>query len=186
MMEKPVLYGIMAEFATAEATTAAVQAAYAAGYRRMEAYSPYPVPALADALRFQRTYLPTLALLGGLVGCLGGFFMQYYFNAISYPLNVGGRPLDSWPSFIPVTFELTILAAVLSTFIGVFALNRLPMLHHPVWNVERFARASHDRFFLCIEACDPNFHHERTRQFLAVFSPEEVTDVPAFTSDQSA
>ena len=185
MTEKPVLYGIMAQFATAEAATLAVEAAYREGYRGMEAYSPYPVPQLADALRFRRTYLPPLELLGGIVGGGGGLFMQYYFNAVNYPLNVGGRPLDSWPAFIPVTFELTILAAVLFAFIGLFALNRLPRLHHPVWNVEHFERATQDRFFVCIEARDPRFHRELTRQFLAELQPEEVTDVPAYPSDQT-
>lgn len=183
MTEKPVLYGILAQFATAEATIAAVEAAYRAGYRRLEAYSPYPVPQLADALRFRRTHLPAIVLFGGLVGGGGALFMQYYFNAVNYPLNVGGRPLGSWPAFIPVTFELTILAAVVCSFIGLMALNRLPRLHHPLWEVEHFERATQDRFFVCIEARDPQFHPERTRRFLTDQQPEEVTDVPAYPSD---
>lgn len=176
---KPALYGVMAEFTTAEATVAAVAAAYREGYRRIDAYSPYPVPELAEALHFRRTPIPGIVFFGALFGCVGGYFMQYYFNVISYPLNVGGRPLHSWPAFIPVTFELTILAAVLAAFTGVLLLNRLPELHHPVWNLDRFARASQDRFFVCIESGDPMFDPERTRQLLTRLGAEAVEDVPA-------
>jgi hypothetical protein len=173
------VYGVMAEFQSAEATVTAIMAARRAGYLHMEAYSPYPVPALADALGVRRTFVPTIVLCGGLLGCVTGYFMQYYFNAVSYPVNVGGRPLNSWPSFIPVTFELTILFAVFAALIGTFALCRLPRLDHPLWNVDRFSRVSRDRFFLCIESTDPKFDPVETRRFLLSLQPEEVTDVPA-------
>ncbi len=143
----------------------------------MEAYSPYPIPELAEALHFRRTFVPSIVLGGGLFGCFGGFLLQYYLNAVNYPINVGGRPLDSWPSFIPVTFELTVLCAVLSAMIGMFALNGLPRLDHPLWNVDTFLRATQDRFFLCIEAADPNFDAQATRRFLVSLKAEEVIDV---------
>jgi len=177
MSERPRLYGLLAEFADQETLVAAVDAAYEQGYRSMEAYSPYPVPRLAEALRFRRTWVPTIVLVGGLFGCFGGFFLQYYLMAVDYPLNVGGRPLNSWPSFIPVTFELTVLCAVLSAVVGMFALNGLPQLDHPLWNSERFTLVTRDRFFLCIEARDPKFDLDATRAFLLALKAQEVTDV---------
>ena len=120
----------------------------------MDAYSPFPVDGLAEAIGFSRTRVPLIVLIGGLIGCVGGFYLQYWVAVIDYPINIGGRPLNSWPSFIPVTFELTILIASLFAFFGVLALNRLPMPYHPVFNVERFELASRNRFFLCIEAVD--------------------------------
>jgi len=160
------MFGLMAEFDSPEALLAAARAAFANGFRRMDAYSPFPVEGLAEAIGFHRTRVPLIVLIGGILGCLGGFYLQYWVSVIDYPINVGGRPLNSWPSFIPVTFELTILVAALSAFFGVLALNGLPMPYHPVFNVERFQLASRNRFFLCIEARDPKFDVDGTRKFL--------------------
>ena len=171
------LYGLMAEFEQPEELLAATRRAYAAGYRQMDAYSPFPVAELAEALGFHHTRLPLLVLIGGLLGCVGGFFLQYYAAVIDYPINIGGRPLNSWPSFIPITFELTILIAALFAVLGMLALNGLPMPYHPVFNVPRFELATHDHFFLCIEARDPLFDAQQTRQFLATLGAREVTDV---------
>jgi hypothetical protein len=156
----------MAEFDSPEALLEAGRRAFAAGFRKMDAYSPFPVDGLAEAIGFHHTRVPLIVLIGGIIGCLGGFYLQYWVAVIDYPINIGGRPLNSWPSFIPVTFELTILIAALFAFFGVLALNRLPMPYHPVFNVERFQLASRNRFFLCIEAVDSNFEPERTRRFL--------------------
>ncbi|HLN83177.1 MAG TPA: DUF3341 domain-containing protein [Candidatus Binatia bacterium] len=165
-MAKLPIYGLMAEFDSPEALLKASHRAFAEGFRRMDAYSPFPVDGLAEAIGFHRTRVPLIVLIGGLLGCVGGFWLQYWVSVIDYPINIGGRPLNSWPSFIPVTFELTILLAALAAFFGVLALNRLPMPYHPVFNVERFELASRNRFFLCIEAADTNFELERTRRFL--------------------
>ena len=160
------IYGLMAEFDSPEALVAAARSAFAAGFRKMDGYSPFPVDGLAEALGFHRTRVPLIVLIGGIIGCLGGFFLQYWASVIDYPINVGGRPLNSWPAFVPVTFELTILVAALSAFLGVLALNGLPMPYHPVFNVDRFELASRNRFFLCIESGDPKFDHDATRKFL--------------------
>jgi ActD protein len=165
-MAKLPIYGLMAEFDSPEALLKASHRAFAEGFRRMDAYSPFPVDGLAEAIGFHRTRVPLIVLIGGLLGCVGGFWLQYWVSVIDYPINIGGRPLNSWPSYIPVTFELTILLAALAAFFGVLALNRLPMPYHPVFNVERFELASRNRFFLCIEAADTNFELERTRRFL--------------------
>ncbi|MBM3225582.1 MAG: DUF3341 domain-containing protein [Candidatus Tectomicrobia bacterium] len=177
MPEQPPLYGLMAEFLQPHEVVVAAQRAYAEGYRRMDAYSPFPVEGLAEAIGFQKTRLPLVVLIGGIIGCLGGFYMQYYASVIDYPLNIGGRPLNSWPSFVPVTFEMTILLAALSAVFGMLALNGLPMPYHPVFNVQRFEQATRDRFFLCIEAIDPRFDREATRRFLESVGAQEVTEV---------
>jgi hypothetical protein len=156
----------MAEFDSPETLLEASRRAFAEGFRRMDAYSPFPVDGLAEAIGFPRTRVPLIVLIGGIVGCIGGFWLQYWVSVIDYPINIGGRPLNSWPSFIPVTFELTILLAALAAFFSVLGLNRLPMPYHPVFNVERFELASRNRFFLCIEAADKKFELERTRRFL--------------------
>ena len=165
-MAKLPIYGLMAEFDSPEALLEAAHRVFAAGFRKIDAYSPFPVDGLAEAIGFHYTRVPLIVLIGGINGCLGGFYLQYWVAAIDYPINIGGRPFNSWPSFIPVTFELTILIASLFAFFGVLALNRLPMPYHPVFNVERFELASRNRFFLCIEAVDSKFELERTRRFL--------------------
>jgi hypothetical protein len=164
----------MAEFTGPDELLQAAKAAYDAGYRRMDAYSPLPVEGLAEALGFRRTSVPLIVLVMGLLGCMGGFLLQYWISAIDYPLNVGGRPYNSWPAFVPVTFELTILCAAFGALVGMLVLNGLPMPYHPVFNVTRFAQATRDRFFLCIEAVDPNFDRERTKVFLESLTPSPV------------
>jgi hypothetical protein len=143
----------------------------------MDAYSPFPVDGVAEALGFQHTRLPLLVLIGGILGCLGGYLLQYWIAVVDYPINVGGRPFHSWPAFIVVTFELTILVAALFAVLGMLALNGLPMPYHPVFHVPRFALASRDRFFLCIETRDPQFEPEKTRQFLEGCQPYAVSEV---------
>jgi len=172
------LYGLMAEYDEPEELLQATQRAYTAGYRRMDAYSPFPVDGLSEALGFTRPKLPLLVLGGGVIGAIGGYMLQYYTSVISYPLNIGGRPFHSWPAFIPVTFETTILVAGVTAVLGMLAMNGLPRPHHPVFNVERFERASSDQFFLCIETQDVQFDYESTKQFLLSTSPREVADVP--------
>jgi len=171
------LHGLMAEFAGPEELVAAARRAYAAGYRRMDAYSPFPVEGLSDAIGFRRTWVPWLVLGGGLIGVTAGFALQYWTSVFAYPLNVGGRPLVSLPAYVPVMFELMILLAAFAAVGGMLALNRLPEPYHPVFNVSRFARASQDGFFLCIEASDPRFDLQRTRRFLQELQPIEVYDV---------
>jgi hypothetical protein len=170
-------YGLMAEFATPEQLLEAAQHTHDAGYRRIDAFAPFPIEGLAHAVGFQRSRLPLVVLLAGIVGGCSGFALQYYAAAVSYPLNVGGKPYNSWPMFIPVTFELTILFASLAAVFGMLAMNGLPTPYHPVFNVRRFALASRDRFFLCIKARDPMFDPELTRKFMMTLNPREVVDI---------
>jgi hypothetical protein len=167
----------MAEFDGPNELLAATRAAYDAGYRRMDAYSPFPVEELSDAIGFRNTRLPLIVLAGGILGGVLGFGLQYWCSAVNYPINVGGRPLNSWPAFIPITFELTVLIASLSAVVGLILLNGLPSPYHPVFNVPRFELASRDRFFLCIESSDPKFDRAATRHFLQALHPREVADV---------
>ena len=167
----------MAEFADPNELVAAARRAHQEGYRRMDAYSPLPIEELHEAIGFPQTKLPLIVLIGGVVGCVSGYLLQFWVSTMAYPLNVGGKPLHSWPAFIPVTFECTILGAALSAVLGMLALNGLPMPYHPVFNVPRFALASRNRFFLCIEATDPKFDVEDTRRFLETLNPLEVTTV---------
>ena len=177
MTEKLPIYGLMADFENPQDLFKAASNAYDAGYRRMDAYSPMPIEGLAEAIGFHRTWLPYLVLLGGILGGLAGYLLQYYTMVIDYPINVGGRPLHSWPAFIPVTFEMTILAASVTAVLGMLALNGLPMPYHPVFNVPKFEMASQTRFFLCIESRDPKFRPEATREFLESLNPAEVNEV---------
>lgn len=172
------VYGVMAEFSDPTSIVVAARRAKEAGYRKMDAYTPFPIEELAEALGYKsRGRLPKIVLAGGAIGCFGGFLLQYWCAAIAYPLNVGGRPLNSWPSFIPITFETTVLCAALSAVLGMLALNGLPMPHHPVFNVPEFALATRDKFFLCIEAQDPRFELEQTKRFLEGLGPVKVFDV---------
>jgi hypothetical protein len=177
METKPKLYGLMAEFDSPTDVVEAARATYDAGYRRINAYSPYPIEELSEAIGFHSTRLPLIVLIGGIIGGLIGYGLQYYVAVIDYPINVGGRPFHSWPSFIPITFEMTILFAALSAVFGMLALNKLPQPYHPVFNAERFALASRDRFFLVIEANDPKFDADKARDFLKTLNPKEVVDV---------
>ena len=176
-MKSPIVYGLMAEFENPTALVAATERAHHEGYRCMDAYSPFPIEELHEALGMHHSRLPLIVLIGGIVGGVGGYSLQYWVSAVAYPLNVGGKPLHSWPAFIPVTFECTILVAALSAVLGMLALNGLPQPYHPVFNVPRFALASRNRFFLCIESKDPKFDVERTRRFLETLGPREVTAV---------
>jgi Protein of unknown function (DUF3341) len=171
------VYGLMAEFRTHEELLAAAERSYAEGYRSMDAYSPFPVEGLAKAIGRRWTAVPLIVLVCGIIGGLGGYFMQWYAAVMDYPINIGGRPLHSWPAFIPITFELTVLCASLSAIIGMLALNRLPQPYHPVFNVPEFRRASVDRFFLCIESSDPKFEARATRAFLEKLMPERISEV---------
>ena len=173
----PPLYGLMAEFDSPDALVVASRRAYEAGYRQLDAYTPFPIEELHEALDIHRTRVPLLVLIGGIVGGLTGYGLEYWVSTTAYPLNIGGRPLHSWPSFIPVTFEMTVLFAALTAVLGMLALNRLPMPYHPVFNAPRFALATRDRFFLCIEAADAKFDAAATRCFLESCNPREVTDV---------
>jgi hypothetical protein len=173
----PRIYGLMAEFEDATALVAATERAHEAGYKRMDAYSPFPIEELHHAMGSPHSRLPLIVLIGGIVGCLGGFFLQYWASAVAYPINVGGRPLNSWPAFIPVTFECTILVAALAAVLGMLGLNGLPTPYHPVFNVERFALASRSRFFLVIESKDRRFRLEDTREFLVTLHPRDIWTV---------
>jgi len=167
----------MAEFDTPRELVAAARAAREAGFTKMDAYSPFPIHEMDAALGIKRSILSFLIFGGGVIGAIGGLGLQYYTHVIDYPLNVGGRPYFSLPSFIPITFECTVLAASLTAVIGMFILNGLPQPYHPVFNVPRFALASREKFFLTIESADPKFDHDETRQFLQGLNAREVIDV---------
>jgi hypothetical protein len=171
------IYGVMGEFGDPAELIHAVEKIREAGYRRVNAYSPFPVEGLSEAMGLKHNMVPLICLLGGLTGGIGGFFFQYWVNVIAYPINIGGRPLNSWPAFIPVTFELTILGASLAAVFGMLALNKLPQPHHPVFNVHRFTHASSDRFFVCIEAKDPKFHLEEVARLLQEVHAHHITEV---------
>ena len=176
-MRGPRLYGLMAEFESPQALVEATRKTHQAGYRRIDAYSPYPIEALTEALDIHDRKLPAVVLGGGIVGGLCGYALCYWCSVIAYPLNVGGKPFNSVPAFIVPTFETTILCAAFAAVLGMLALNGLPMPYHPVFNAPRFALASRDRFFLCIEARDPKFDHDTTWAFLSKLEPTAVMDV---------
>ena len=175
-MIKPV-YGVIAEFDSPTALVNAARATREKGFRKFDAYSPFPIEELTDALHLHKNKLPLIVLIGGIVGGLTGYLMQYYVTVIHFPINVAGRPLHSWPMYIVIAFELTILFAAISAVLGMLALCGLPMPYHPVFNVPRFAFASRNRFFLCIVATDPLFDREKTCDFLQTLGPREVSEV---------
>ena len=178
-MKREPIYGMLAEFDSAEHLMEACHATYKAGYKEIDAFSPFPIEGLAEATGFHKNRVPLVVLIGGITGGTLGYLMQWWMSAIDYPLNVGGRPLNSWPSFIIITFEMTILFAGLSAVLGMLALNGLPMPYHPVFNVPRFALATKDRFFLIIASTDPQYDAERTRAFLSGLEPRSLTEVPS-------
>ena len=171
------LYGVMAQFDNPSALVAAARETYAAGYRQINGYSPFPIEELSDAIGFKRTTLPLIVLAGGIIGAVGGFFMQYWMEVIDYPINVGGKPFNSWPAFIPITFECTVLCAAFAAVFGMLALNKLPQPYHPVFNAPSFALATRDRFFLVVEANDPKYDHDAIVTFMKNLNAREVADV---------
>jgi hypothetical protein len=182
MQQKPAtktLYGLMAEFNDVNALTEATRRTYEEGYRKMDAYSPFPIEPVWEAMHVHDRPVSFFVLCGGIVGMITGFGLCYWVSTTAYPLNIGGRPLNSWPSFIPVTFELTILIASFAALISMLALNGLPLPYHPVFNVPAFIRASQDKFFLAIEASDPKFDRKSTFEFLKSLGPREINEVEA-------
>jgi hypothetical protein len=175
-LERP-LYGVMAEYANPTDLVAAARKVYSLGYRRINGYSPYPIEELSEAIGFTHTSLPLIVFIGGLLGAIGGFFMQYFIEVIDYPINVGGKPPNSWPAFIPITFETTVLCAAFAAVLGMLVLNKLPQPYHPVFNVPSFAMATRDRFFLAVEANDPKFEHDKVVELLKDLGALEVNDV---------
>lgn len=171
------LYGLLAEFETSDALLAAAQAASAQGFRQLDAYSPFPIEGLAEAIGFEKTRVSLVVLIGGIVGGATAYAMQYYSTVWDYPMNVGGRPLHSWPSFVPITFELTVLFAAIAGVVGMLAMNGLPKPYHPVFNAPQFKLASQTRFFLCIKASDARFREDDTRGFLESLQPLSVREV---------
>jgi Alternative complex III, ActD subunit len=178
-MKRDPIYGLMAEFDSATALVEAARQTSGAGYKKIDAYSPFPVEELAEAIGFHKNGVPLVVLVGGILGGLSGYLMQYWISASAYPVNVGGKPLNSWPAFIVVTFEMTILFAGIAAVFGMLALNGLPMPYHPVFNVERFAFASKDRFFLIIFSSDAKYQPAETRRFLESLHPRSLSEVPS-------
>ena len=172
-------YGLMAEFDSPKVLIAACEAAREAGYTRLDAYTPYPIEAVWEALGHHKSKLPLLVLAGGLTGAVGGFLFQYWASVVAYPMNVGGRPFNSWVAFLVPSFEMMILLAAFAAVLGMFVLNGLPMPYHPAFNVPRFAEASRDRYFLLIAADDPRYDRDGTGRFLAGLGPVGVSDVDA-------
>jgi len=178
-MKRLTIYGMMAEFDSASDLVAAARRTREEGYHKIDAYSPFPVEGLAEEIGFRKNSVPLVVLIGGLLGCMSGYGLQYWISAVSYPINVGGRPYNSWPAFIVVTFEMTILFAGLAAVLGMLALNGLPMPYHPVFNVPRFAFATRDRFFLIIFSSDAKYDAGATRAFLETLGPRSISEVPS-------
>jgi hypothetical protein len=178
-MKRTPIYGLMAEFDTPTDLVHAARRTYDAGYKKIDAYSPFPIEELAEAIGFHRNGVSLVVLIGGLVGCASGYLLQWWISVVSYPVNIGGRPYHSWPAFIVVTFEMTILCAVLSAVFGMLALNGLPMPYHPVFNVPRFAFATKDRFFLIVFSTDPKYSSTGTRAFLEGLGARSISEVPS-------
>ena len=175
--EGPLIFGLMAEFSDPDVLVKKAQQAYDAGYRKMDAYSPFPIYGLAEAIGMKRSWVPYIVLLAAIAGGIGGFMLQYWVSVIAYPINIAGRPLNTWPAFMVVTFETTILSAGVIGFLSMMILNNLPMPYHPVFNVPRFELASNDKFFLCIMKSDPKFDLAETRTFLEGLDPDGVYEV---------
>jgi hypothetical protein len=171
------IYGLMAEFDEPETLLAAAERAHDAGYRDMDAYTPLPIEGLAEAIGFRRTLIEKIVFVAGCLGATGGFTLCWWMTVVAYPHIVAGRPLNSWPAYVPITFESMVLVSCLTAVIGMLMLNGLPQPYHPLFNVKEFERASRDRFFLCIEATDPKFQFEDTRAFLESLRPLEVMEV---------
>jgi hypothetical protein len=171
------LYGVMAEFEGPNELLHAARRTYEAGYRRINGYSPYPIEELSEAIGFTHSRLPLIVFIGGLLGGIGGFLMQYWIEVIDYPINVGGKPFNSWPAFVPITFECTVLVAAFSAVLGMLLLNKLPQPYHPVFNAPNFALATRDRFFLVVEANDPKYDHDAVVNLLKGLKAQEVIDV---------
>jgi len=178
-MSQTPIYGLMAEFDTPTQLVEAANRTREAGYQKIDAYSPFPVEGLAEAVGFRRDLVPLVTLIGGILGGTGGYYMQYWMAAVSYPTNVGGRPLNSWPAFIVITFEMTILFGAIFAVLGMLALNGLPMPYHPVFHVPRFALATKDRFFLIVFASDPKYEAASARRFLEGLNPRGISEVPS-------
>jgi hypothetical protein len=172
------IYGMMAEFDSATALFEAARSTRQAGYNKIDAYSPFPIEGLAEEIGAPHD-VPLVVLIGGIIGGLTGYLMQYWMSAVDYPLNIGGKPAHSWPAFIVITFEMTILFAGISAVFGMLALNGLPMPYHPVFNVPRFALASKDRFFLIVFSSDPKYNSAITRDFLQSLQPRSISEVPS-------
>lgn len=171
------LHGVMAEFVTPDEFVQALRKVRAAGYTKFDGYSPMPVHESFEAMGLQRNPVALMVLIGGIAGFLGGLALATYVSVVAYPINIGGRPLFSWPAFIPPVFETTVLLASLTAVFGMLGINGLPRHYHPVWNVPNFVRASSDRFFVCIEATDPKFEVGATKSFLAGLGSHEVSEV---------
>jgi Protein of unknown function (DUF3341) len=177
VVREPAVYGLVAEFEDHRELIKAAERAREEGYRKMDAFSPFPIDEMPEALGLKPSLVPLLTLLGGISGGLGAYFMEWYSMGKLYAFNIGGRPLNSWPNFIPITFELTVLIASLSAFLSVFVLSKLPQPNHPLFNVPEFRRASIDRFFLCIEVQDPKFDRGVTWKFLQSLRPVRISEV---------
>jgi hypothetical protein len=173
------VWGLMAEFASADELIAAARRAREAGYVRAEAYAPFHVEGLADALGFERNSVPFFTFAGALVGGIGGYLLQWYSAVIDFPLNIGGRPLNSWPMFVPVTFEMAVLGGALAAVISMFAASGLPRLRHPVFAAPDFELATRNRFFLCLRSDDPAFEADRARELLEGLHPLRCVEVKA-------
>ncbi len=172
------IYGLLAEFDSPESLVEAAHKVTEEGYRRVDAFTPYPIEELEEALEVPKTCLPWLVFGAGVTGGLTAFFVQWYATVVHYPLNVGGRPLNSWPLYIPVTFELTVLLAGVTAVVAMFLLNGLPTLYHPLFEVKRFEHATQDGFFLAIEAKDPKFDLDQTSGLLHSLEPMDIFEVP--------